>query len=258
MRVITIPCLRDNYAYLVICETTGAAAVIDPSQAAPVREALAREGVTLAAIWLTHHHADHTGGVQPLVADTGRVEVIAHEVDARRIAGCTRAVHDGDVVRVGDEIEARVIHNPGHTAGAVSYWLTAHAAVFTGDTLFLAGCGRLFEGTAAQMHASLARLAALPPATRVLCGHEYTAANLRFAARVEPTNAAVAAAMAAVERRGGTPSVPGTIEAERATNPFLRTGEPGVVDAARGRADLPADDPAAVFAALRRWKDALG
>ena len=158
-------------------------------------------------------------------------------------------------------MRARIIHNPGHTSGAISYHLAegdaGAGAVFTGDTLFLAGCGRLFEGTPAQMHTSLERLAALPDATRVYCGHEYTAANLRFAAAVEPGNKAVETRAAEIERvrAAGAPSVPGTMAQERATNPFLRVHLPQVVATAGAAEPLADDAPAEVFAALRRWKD---
>ena len=184
MRVVPVPCLKDNYAYLVI--DGDRAAVVDPGEAAPVLAAIARERVELAAIWLTHHHHDHVGGVGGLP----QVEVVAHELDRTRAPRVTRAVSDGDEVTLG-VLHARIIHNPGHTTGAISYVVAG--CVFTGDTLFGAGCGRLFEGTPAMMHASLAKLAALPAETRVYFGHEYTAANLRFAAAAEPSNAAVAA-----------------------------------------------------------------
>ena len=244
MRVVAVPCLSDNYAYLVIDGER--AAVVDPGEAAPVEAALAREGVTLAAIWLTHHHHDHVGGVAELVATHPGVEVVAHAHDASRAPHVTRTVGDGDHVALGAH-RAAILHNPGHTLGAITYVIEGNA--FTGDTLFGAGCGRLFEGAPAMMHASLARLAALPPETRVYFGHEYTAANLKFAAAVEPDNANVAARAAALK----PPSTPSTIADERATNPFLRTDAPRVIAAARARGG--ANDPVAVFAAIRAWKD---
>jgi hydroxyacylglutathione hydrolase len=218
MRVVPVPCLADNYAYLVIAGAR--AAVVDPGDAAPIEAALAREQVELVAIWLTHHHHDHVGGVAALVAAHPHVDVVAHVRDRERSPRVTRGVDDGDVVAL-DDVCARIIHNPGHTLGAISFWLEADAAVFTGDTLFAAGCGRLFEGSAEQMFASLARLAALPPNTRVYFGHEYTRANLRFAATVEPDNAAIAARVAALRE----PSTPSTIADERATNPFVRAAD---------------------------------
>lgn len=244
MRVVSVPCLKDNFAYLVI--DGDRAAVVDPGEAAPVEEVLAREGVTLAAIWLTHHHADHVGGVAALAASRPGLEVVAGERDADKIAGVTHRLADGEEATLGG-LRARAIHNPGHTLGAISF--VVGDAVFTGDTMFGAGCGRLFEGDAAMMHASLSRLAELPPATRVYFGHEYTASNLRFAVAVEPENAAVA--RRAIDLQ--TPSTPSTIAEERATNPFLRAAEPAVIAAAVSRG--AAADPVSVFAAIRAWKD---
>jgi hydroxyacylglutathione hydrolase len=215
MRVVAVPCLADNYAYLVI---DGArAAVVDPGEAAPIEDALAREGVELAAIWLTHHHHDHVGGVAKLVDAHPTLDVIAHVRDRERSPRVTHTVDDGDTIELGDT-RARIIHNPGHTLGAISFWIERDPAVFTGDTLFAAGCGRLFEGTAEMMHASLQRLAALPPETRVYFGHEYTAANLRFARTAEPDEPAIAARASTLS----VPSTPSTIADERATNPFVR------------------------------------
>ncbi|MEZ4402461.1 MAG: hydroxyacylglutathione hydrolase [Kofleriaceae bacterium] len=249
MRVIPVPCLSDNYAYLVICDATGRAAVVDPGEAAPVEAAVAAAGVELVAVWATHHHHDHVGGVAALAAAHPGLAVVGHASDAARIPGLTAPVVADAAVVMG-ALTARIIENPGHTRGAISYLVAD--AVFTGDTLFAAGCGRLFEGTAAQMHASLARLAALPPATRVFFGHEYTAANLRFAAAVEPASEAIRARQAALPPC----TTPSTIALERATNPFLRTADPAVVAAAAAH-DPAVDraDPAAVLATVRRWKD---
>ncbi len=246
MRVVAVPCLKDNFAYLVIDGTR--AAVVDPGEAPPVEAALAREGVTLGAIWLTHHHWDHVGGVPALVAAHPDLEVICGKTDAPKVERVTRTVDDGDTVTFG-AITAKIIHNPGHTLGAVSFHIPDPGAVFTGDTLFAAGCGRVFEGDPPMMHASLMRLAALPPSTKVYFGHEYTAANLKFAAAVEPANAAIASRTAALT----TPSTPSTIADERATNPFLRAADPTVIAAARARgADANA---ASVFGAIRAWKN---
>jgi hydroxyacylglutathione hydrolase len=261
MRVVVVPCLSDNYAYLVIDDAAGVAAVVDPGEAPPVIAAAAREGVRLAAVWATHHHPDHVGGVRALAAEVPGLEVVAHASDRERVPGVTRDVEDGQVVELAG-LRARVVHNPGHTLGAISYVVGdadgPERAIFTGDTLFAAGCGRIFEGTPPMMAASLARLGEEAAALAVYFGHEYTVANLRFAAAVSPDDPAVAAraADAAARRAAGQPTTPSTIAVERATNPFLRGGEPAIAAAARGQDDsIDAGDPAQVFAALRRWKD---
>lgn len=239
MRIVTVPCLSDNYAYLVI-EDDGRAAVVDPGEAAPITRAVAREGATLTAIWATHHHPDHVGGTKALLAENPDLEVVGHvyDRDHGRIAGLTRAVADGDIVELG-KVRARIIHNPGHTLGAISWWLADAGAVFTGDTLFAAGCGRLFEGDAAMMYASLKRLAELPPETRVYFGHEYTASNLRFAAHTEPDVPAIAKAVSdvAARRERGEPTTPSTIADELATNPFVRAADVAELAARRKAKD---------------------
>jgi hydroxyacylglutathione hydrolase len=255
MRVIAVPCLRDNYAYLVVADN-GDAAVVDASEAEPVRQALRREGLTARSIWSTHHHWDHVGGNVELARELG-LEVVGHVSDRDRLPGLVHGVNTGDIVRAGD-VQATVMHVPGHTLGAVAYFVDGpdQRVVFTGDTLFCAGCGRLFEGTPAQMHASLTRLAALPASTRVYPGHEYTEKNLRFALHVERSNVDVADALERVrgQRAAGEPAVGTTIDLERRVNPFLR------VQSAEVRATLgigPGEDAAAAFAAIRSAKDAF-
>ncbi len=244
MRVVPVPCLKDNFAYLVIEGSD--AAVVDPGEAAPVEAMLAKEGVTLVAIWATHHHHDHVGGVKALLAAHPGIDVVAGEIDAPKIEGVTHKLADGGEVSLGI-LRGRVIHNPAHTLGAITFLIQDCA--FTGDTLFAAGCGRLFEGDAAMMQASLAKLAALPPATKIYFGHEYTASNLTFAAAVEPANAAVAKRAAELT----TPSTPSSLQLELETNPFLRWSSPAVIAAAKERG--AAGDPASVFGAIRAWKD---
>ncbi len=250
MRVIPVPCLSDNYAYLV---TAGGqdAVVIDPSEVEPVAAALAREGLRLAAILCTHHHHDHVGGNEGLLERFGKVPVFAHESDQGRVPGQTELVKEGAAVTIAG-LTFEPLHVPGHTTGAVAYF--GHGAVFTGDTLFVGGCGRLFEGTPAMMFTSLCeKLATLPADTKVYCGHEYTASNLRFALHVEPDNAAAKEKLARVtEMRGrDEPTVPSTIGEERATNPFLRVAEAGV------RERFPGETPADVLGAVRRAKDSF-
>jgi hydroxyacylglutathione hydrolase len=245
--------LKDNYAYLVIA-SGGDAVVVDASEAQPVRDAVKREGVRLVGIWSTHHHPDHVGGNVELAEELS-LEVVGHVSDRGRVPAMTREVDTGDTVKVGD-VEARCIHIPGHTLGAVAYYVDAGASrvVFTGDTLFCAGCGRLFEGTPAQMHASLEKLTRLPGDTRVMCGHEYTESNLRFAAHVEPGNVDVVRARerASASRSRGEPAIGTTLDDERRCNPFLRTGSQAI----RAGLGIPkgADDITA-FAAIRAAKD---
>ncbi len=258
MRVVPVPCLKDNYAYLVICEASKEAAVVDPSEAPPVLAAAAREGVRLRAVWNTHHHWDHVGGNEAIATENPGIEIVAHESDRSRVPGQTRGVTEGDRVSVGD-VTAEIIHNPGHTSGAVSYVISEPRAVFTGDTLFGAGCGRVFEGTHAEMRASLDKLAALPADTAVYFGHEYTDKNLRFSSAAEPDNAAVKERHRRVQtvRAAGDPSVPSTIAEELDTNPFLRTASETIVSTLRERGESDTRGKDAVFAALRRWKDSF-
>jgi hydroxyacylglutathione hydrolase len=225
MDVEIVPCLQDNYAYVIACGNTGSAIVVDPSEAEPVVAALESMGVTLAAVFATHHHMDHVGGVAELKRRYPQLRVIAHPRDAEHIEGVTERVeHLGKVTVEGTTFRAQ--HVPGHTLGAVAW--ESEGALFTGDTLFLAGCGRLFEGTADQMHHSISNiLGSLDDDTRIYCGHEYTVSNLRFAAHLDPENSAVKQALEAAERRRsrGEPTVPGLLRDERAVNPFLRVGD---------------------------------
>lgn len=257
-QIIPLPAFTDNYVWAI--RDGGRAAVVDPGDAAPVREWLEREGVALAAILVTHHHRDHTGGIVDLLRDAP-VPVIGPAREA--IPGRTLAVGEGDRVELpGLALSLDVLDIPGHTAGHVAFVGRGEAwggpIVFCGDTLFAGGCGRVFEGTPGQMWASLCALAALPGDTRVCCGHEYTLANLRFAAAVEPQRPAIAERIAreGAKRERGLPTLPSTIAEERATNPFLRAREPQVRAIAEARSGHPLADDVAVFAALREWKNA--
>jgi len=257
MRIVTVPCLKDNYAYLVICEETKHAAIVDPSESDPVLAAVDSEDVKLVAIWNTHHHWDHTGGNKALVEKFPDLEVVAHVSDKGRIDGQTTFVEQDDKIILGKQVSASIIFNPGHTSGAISFYIERPGAVFTGDTLFAGGCGRLFEGTAAQMEDSLRRLTELPPNTRVYCGHEYTASNLKFGAAVEPDSQALSDRRAKVDklRAQDKPTVPFTVAEERATNVFVRVTEAHVIAAAKENESPKDDSPAEVFGALRRWKN---
>ena len=257
MEIVPVPQLSDNYAYLLIDEATGEGAVVDCAEAAPVLAEARRHAMRLTAVLGTHHHFDHVGGNTDLLAALPDLRVYGSADDAPRIPGITHRLRDGDAVEVG-AVRGRVIMIPAHTSGHVAYYFPDEAAVFTGDTLFAGGCGRLFEGDAAQMMASLGRLAALPDRTRVYCGHEYTEKNLRFAATLEPGNHTLQEKLAAVERlrRAGQPTVPSTISDEKATNPFLRTDSPELAASVRARRpDVPAGDRVALFAAVRQLKD---
>lgn len=250
LAVHAIPAFTDNYLWLL---TRGSdAVVVDPGDAAPVRAFLDTHGLRLQAILITHHHPDHTAGLRALA--TPGMPVYGPAAEAARISGLTHLLHDGDTVPVLD-LDFRVLELPGHTLGHIAY--SAPGLLFCGDTLFAAGCGRLFEGSPQQMHDSLSRLAALPPATTVYCTHEYTLSNLAFALAVEPDNAALLAQIAAVKqlRAEGRPSLPTSIATELATNPFLRVAEPAVRAAAETWAAAALPEPWQVFAALRRWKD---
>ncbi len=253
MRVIPIPCLSDNYAYLILDEASGDAAVVDASEADPVREAVAREKAHVAAILSTHHHFDHVGGNEELSA-AWDVPVYGGEKDEGRLPGLTKPLAHGAEIAVG-RARARVLHIPGHTLGHIAYAFPGH--VFTGDTLFFAGCGRLFEGTPEMMVESLARkLGALPDDTRVYCGHEYTEKNLEFALTVEPGNARIREVLADVrdKRKAGRPSIPSTIGLEKEVNPFLRASSPEIQAAVRGK-HPDARGEVAIFARVREMKD---
>ncbi|MBI3057717.1 MAG: hydroxyacylglutathione hydrolase [Deltaproteobacteria bacterium] len=253
MRIIQIPLLRDNYAYLIVCDRTNRAAVVDPSEAEPVLRQVEKEKVVLTAILNTHHHRDHTGG-NPGLLEHFPLEVYGHMADKGRIPGLTHPLRDGDEVRVG-QLRGRVLFIPGHTKGHVAYLFENR--LFCGDTLFVAGCGRLFEGTAGQMRESLSKLLQLPADTLVYCGHEYTEKNLQFATTLEPNNKKLSAKLEKVRslRSRGISTVPSTMAEESETNPFLRWESREIQDNLRKIFPNLASDPVSVFAKVRELKD---
>lgn len=252
--VAAVRAFADNYIWLIRGRTRiDEVAIVDPGDPAPVIEALARTGMRPVAILCTHHHGDHVGGVEALAA---HYRLPVYGPARERIPAITHRLAEGDAVEL-ETLERRftVLEVPGHTAGHLAYF--GDGMLFCGDTLFSAGCGRLFEGTARAMYTSLARLRALPDQTAVYCAHEYTLANLRFALAVEPDNPMVLEHLRACEARcaQGLPTLPSTIALEKAINPFLRTHMPAVRAAAERHAGRPLDDALEVFAVLRQWKD---
>ena len=246
-----LPAFEDNYIWAL--QRGDAVAVVDPGEAAPVLRHLEASGARLCAILVTHRHGDHTGGIAELLA---RHRVPVFGPGREGIAEVDHPLRGGERIDVPElDIDFEVIAVPGHTLGHVVYY--RRGWLFCGDTLFGAGCGRVFEGTMAEMQASLARLAVLPPDTAVYCAHEYTQSNLRFARAVEPHNAAVSARSEAVARLRAErrPTVPSTLAEELASNPFLRWDAPAVIEAATARRGSKPRDAVEVFAAIREWKN---
>jgi hydroxyacylglutathione hydrolase len=249
--IVPLPAFQDNYMWTL--RAGKSAVVVDPGEAGPVKDYLAREGLSLAAILATHHHPDHVGGIAELVAAK---KVPVYGPKGEPIPALTHPVGQDDTFEI-PEIAAKfaVLDIPGHTRAHVAYY--GLGSLFCGDTLFACGCGRVFEGTPAQMLDSLQKLAALPDETKVYCGHEYTLANIRFARAVDPGNTALAQREEQVRklRDAGRPSLPSTLGEERATNPFLRCAEPAVVESANKYLGARVAGPVQVFAAIREWKN---
>jgi len=253
LQILAVPAFADNYLWLI--HDGVHAAVADPGDAAPILNVLAEHQLSLTAILLTHHHADHVGGV-PLLLQHFQVPVFGPAKE--NIPQVTHPLAEGDRITVPQlELSLQVIDVPGHTRGHIAYFAPSHHWLFCGDTLFAGGCGRLFEGTPAQMVQSLAKLAALPDSTQVYCAHEYTLSNLRFANEVEPQNAALQQRIKEeqAKRDRGAPTVPSTIAIEKATNPFLRYEERSILDKLIQKKRISTEEPIAAFAALREWKN---
>lgn len=256
MLIVPVACYRDNYAYLVARDKSSDAILIDPCEAEPIEHAVAQHGFELRGVLCTHHHGDHVDGIEELVESRAQIPVFVHSYDQRRIPCVTNTVEHGDTVELAG-LQLHAVHVPGHTLGALA-WVVGDA-VFSGDTLFLGGSGRVFEGTVPMMLHSLEDgFATLPPATRVFCGHEYTEPNLVFAAHVEPGNEDVQERLGLARRlrTQHLPTVPGLLADELGTNPFLRCREPAVIEFALAHG-APSPAPEDVFAAVRNAKNSF-
>lgn len=251
LEILTIPCLNDNYAFIAHDAASGETALVDVPESAPILAALKQRGWALSHVLLTHHHPDHVQGLGDILA-VHDAKVVGAAADAHRLPNLDIAVAEGDTVQIGSD-EGQVFDVSGHTIGHIAFHFPASKAVFTADSLMALGCGRLFEGTAAQMWASLSKLAALPPDTVVYSGHEYTQANGAFAKTVDPDNADLAARIQDIAdaRSRSEPTVPSLLSLELATNPFLRATDPGI----RQNVGLSGADPVEVFAEIRGRKD---
>jgi hydroxyacylglutathione hydrolase len=245
------PCLKDNYGVLLHDPTTGTTAAIDAPEAAPVEAALAEKGWRLTDILVTHHHADHTGGIAEL-KKKHLCRVIAPRKEASKIANIDVTVREGDIVTIGSLV-GRVLETPGHTAGHISYWFKQEKLAFVGDTLFSVGCGRIIEGNPEMMWQSLMKIRNLPPDTQIFCGHEYTAANVHFALTIEQNNQSLRTRAEEVVRlvEQKKPTIPTTIQQEKSFNPFLRADLHSVAVSV----GLEGAPPAQVFAVVRARKD---
>ena len=255
LEIIPLPALGDqnNYIWLLKNKASNHIAIVDPGEAGPLLKKIKAEGLTPIAILITHHHWDHVNGIADI---TAKYDIPVYTPKTESVSGGTHAVGEGDTI-VLDELDLtfNILDVPGHTSGAVAYY--SSNMVFSGDTLFAAGCGRLFEGTPPQMHTSLSKFKTLADDTLIYCGHEYTLANLQFAATVEPENQAIQERLSEAQklREKGQPTVPSTLGIEKQTNPFLRCEVDSVIDAAKQHSGKSLNKPQDVFAAVRKWKD---
>jgi len=256
MKILPIPVLADNYAYLLIDETTNEAGVVDPSEAKPVATAVKREGVNLTTIINTHHHWDHVGGNEELVKEFPSLKVYGHKRDKDRTPCITNLVDEGDGLKIGG-LEGHFLFIPCHTSGHVALYFPREKAVFTGDTLFIAGCGRLFEGTAADMHNNMVKLTSLPNDTFIYSDHEYTEKNLKFALTLEPNNPQVQAKLrwAQEVRAKKLPTVPSTVAEEKEINPFVRVASSELQTNIKKQFPALPLDPVSVLEKTRFLKD---
>lgn len=255
LEIIPLPALgnQNNYIWLLKNQASNHIAIVDPGESGPVLKKIESDGLIPVAILITHHHWDHVSGIADI---TAKYDIPVYTPKTESVSGSTQAVGEGDTVVLDDlDLTLNILDVPGHTSGAVAYY--SDEIVFSGDTLFAAGCGRLFEGTPAQMHTSLSKFKALSDDTLIYCGHEYTVANLQFAATVEPENQAIQERLSEAQklREKGQPTVPSTLAVEKQTNPFLRCDVEGVINAASQYSGKKLNDSQDVFAAVRKWKD---
>ena len=251
MKIVPVPCSFDNYSYLLICTDTHRAAVIDPTEAYPVMAAVEKNNAQLTTVFCTHHHHDHIGDIGQLQEQLPNLAVICHISDKIRIAAANTYVDEGDIVEVG-KISGKVIFTPGHTSGSICYLFQDH--LFVGDTLFGAGCGRLFEGSPEQMYASLQKIAALSEDIKIYFGHEYTRTNLNFAKMVEPGNEKIHERLQQLSLSEEI-STPTTLQLEKQTNPFLRCDSGEIQSFLETRKESATRDPLGVFTILRQLRN---